>query len=338
MTNEGVSCHSCTGATGRDLLDCDFVAVLPSFLDSSTEPLATMDIVTHAAMGTIVAGPFFGEYPLPAAGLMLGSALPDLDALSRVFGKRVFLTWHQTFTHSVPLIAMASVVGWYAAHPLGPEFQQAVLALGIGMVTHVLLDLTNTYGVKFLFPFSKRRLCLEWVFFIDASVIALSVLTIVWLWADVFLTNTQIVGVYLLTLIGYWLVRIALRRQALRRSFVDMLSLIPSALWPWVYYGCRRSHNTVQVFRVDVMTRKQECLETYEILDDRYADILETVPEFRVMNELTPAYHVVSESPQEGRLLISCRDLRTTNFNPKFGQLALVLEADGLIAEKRFHV
>jgi len=297
-----------------------------------------MDIVTHAAMGTIVASPFFGEYPLPAAGLMLGSALPDLDALSRLFGKRAFLTWHQTYTHSVPLIALGSAIGWFAVRSLGPEFQQAVLALGIGMAMHAFLDLTNTYGVKFFFPFSKRRFCLEWVFFVDASVIAVTVLTIVWLWADVFLTPKQIVGVYLLALSGYWLIRIALRKQALRLSSVDTLSLIPSALWPWVYYGCRRSHNTVQVFQVDAMTRKQECLETHEIFDDRYTDILETVLEFRVMNELTPAYHVVSESPREGQLVISCRDLRTTNFNTKFGQLDLVLEADGLIAEKRFHV
>jgi len=72
-----------------------------------------MDVVTHAAMGTVIASPFFAEYPLPAAGFMLGSAIPDLDALSRFFGKRVFLKWHQTYTHSLPLIALATAIGWF---------------------------------------------------------------------------------------------------------------------------------------------------------------------------------------------------------------------------------
>ena len=39
-------------------------------------------------------------------------------------------------------------------------------------MAHSLLDLTNTYGVAWFMPFSNRRFCLEWVFFIDAVVLA----------------------------------------------------------------------------------------------------------------------------------------------------------------------
>jgi membrane-bound metal-dependent hydrolase YbcI (DUF457 family) len=118
-----------------------------------------MDIVTHAAMGAIVAGPFLTEHPLSAGGFMLGSALPDLDALSRLFGKQAFLRWHQTYTHALPLIGLGTALGWFLVEPLGREAQHSILAVGIAMTVHSLLDFSNTYGVKLLFPFtlSPRR-------------------------------------------------------------------------------------------------------------------------------------------------------------------------------------
>ena len=43
-----------------------------------------MDIVTHAAMGTILAAPFIAGSPEAASAFLLGSVAPDLDAPGRV--------------------------------------------------------------------------------------------------------------------------------------------------------------------------------------------------------------------------------------------------------------
>jgi membrane-bound metal-dependent hydrolase YbcI (DUF457 family) len=51
-----------------------------------------MDIITHAGIGLIAAAPLLNSHPELAAGLVAGSVLPDLDALNRVFGKRVIRT------------------------------------------------------------------------------------------------------------------------------------------------------------------------------------------------------------------------------------------------------
>ncbi len=61
-----------------------------------------MDIVTHGVMGVVIAAPFAVNHPEAAAAFMMGSVLPDADALSRVGGKRNFLKCHQTYTHSLP--------------------------------------------------------------------------------------------------------------------------------------------------------------------------------------------------------------------------------------------
>ena len=133
-----------------------------------------MDIVTHALMGAVIAGPALATAPLTASCFIMGSVLPDLDAFSRCFGKQAFLRWHQTYTHGVPVIALAGIVTWmliprWTGEPL------AALALAAGMALHVGLDLSNTYGTAALSPLSARRWCMEWVFFVDGAVVVLSV-------------------------------------------------------------------------------------------------------------------------------------------------------------------
>jgi hypothetical protein len=90
---------------------------------------------------------------------------PDLDVLSRLFGKRAFLAAHQTWSHALPLIAAAGA----AAYLLLDHRPAVPLALVAGMSLHALLDWTNTYGITLWLPFTRRRFCAEWVFFIDAA-------------------------------------------------------------------------------------------------------------------------------------------------------------------------
>ena len=47
-----------------------------------------MDIVTHGMVGVLLAAPLAESHPIAAGSLLLGSVLPDLDALSRLAGKR----------------------------------------------------------------------------------------------------------------------------------------------------------------------------------------------------------------------------------------------------------
>ena len=50
-----------------------------------------MDVVTHAMSGFVLASPFVATQPAAASTFMLASVAPDLDVLSRLFGKRAFL-------------------------------------------------------------------------------------------------------------------------------------------------------------------------------------------------------------------------------------------------------
>jgi len=276
-----------------------------------------MDIVTHGMMGVVLASPWAATRPEAAAAFMFGSVLPDLDALSRVLGKRAFLRAHQTWSHAVPVVAALGAAVAALGLPL------AGLGLALGMLFHGLLDATNTYGITLLAPFSRRRFCAEWVFFIDASVVLLTLAAL----AGVLLAWPQpdwrIPTAYAVALALYWTSKALLRRRAARLGPAAPLALLPSALVPWEYFGCAREDDVLRVWRINAFSGALADDRRLPLLDGPYLASLEAVPEWRLMRELSPAYHVVEavEEPDGVRLL--CRDLRTRNFGARFGELRL---------------
>jgi membrane-bound metal-dependent hydrolase YbcI (DUF457 family) len=198
-----------------------------------------MDIVTHALMGAVIAGPMLPTKPLTATCFFAGSVLPDLDALSRLFGRRAFLRWHQTYTHGLPAIAAAGFIAWLVI-PRSFREPWAGFALAAGMLLHVGLDLTNTFGTAVLSPLSPRRYCTEWVFFIDAIVVVATIeaLLVQWLVFHFELPGSLIVtSAYLLLMAIYWVIKAGLYSRAKHKVSAGTVSLTPSALVPWCYFG-----------------------------------------------------------------------------------------------------
>ena len=300
-----------------------------------------MDIVTHAMMGAVTASAIAEEQPVAAAAFVLGSVLPDLDALSRCFGKRAFLRFHQTQSHGLPNALFAGGLLWILVQALDWYAPWAAVGLALGMIFHSALDYTNTYGITLFAPFSRRRFCTEWVFFIDAVVIVASVAALLGVWQHQQRYGELGYGVQLVygtAMLGYWSVKVALRRRGLRLSPPGTLSLLPSALVPWHYFGCARQGESIAVFRVDVLGGRIFEEERAAILDARYEAALAGVPEFTTMQCLSPAYHAVeSQTSAEGTKLI-CRDLRTRNFRTRFGQLDLLIDARSVVQRVEFHV
>ncbi len=299
-----------------------------------------MDIITHAGIGLVLAGPAINSHPELAIGLVAGSVLPDLDALSRVFGKCAYLRWHQTWTHALPVQAAVSALAGFAVSAMGGNGWLAGLGLVVGMGLHTLLDFTNTLGVKLFAPFYRKRLCAEWIFFIDAFVIALT-MSLATLTARSFARNGEVPVPYavsfLAILAGYVAMKGLLRRRAGRLAPTS-ITLIPSALWPWRFLGLERSTNRMTLFHINALSGDRKELAQHVILDNAHESNLAGIPEFRLMRELSRAYHVVGERmTSEGRIL-ECRDLRTRNFKTTFGDLEVLLDPDGRALRTTFHV
>jgi inner membrane protein len=144
-----------------------------------------MDNLAHTLTGAALGEAGLKEKTgLGLATLMIAANLPDLDALGLLVGEN--LAWRRGWTHGPigllvlpPLLAgvMLAFDRWQARRGTRPPDRLPVragwlLALAyIGAISHPLLDLLNTYGVRLLMPFSERWFYGDTLFIID-----------VWLW------------------------------------------------------------------------------------------------------------------------------------------------------------
>lgn len=285
-------------------------------------------------MGAALAGPFYAGHPGPAAAFTLGSALPDLDVLARLLGRRAFLAGHQTYSHALPIIPVLAAVAGAAGAAAGlPSPWTTAAALAAGMALHSLLDLINTYGITLWAPFSMRRYCREWVFFIDLPATGLTVLVLA-----ASLRAPAAAWALAPGLALYFLWRRSLKLRAHGLALPGTVSLLPTPCNPWRFLGAANAGSRVELFALDVRTgalTERRCVET---LDEAWRDRLARLPAWRQMRSLSPLYHVVGVEPTEAGAVVTCRDLRTRQFNTRFGSMRVRIASAAAPQVERFEV
>ena len=143
-----------------------------------------MDNLTHSLTGLMLARAGLGRLT-PRAGLlaMLAANMPDVDVVSWFEGRARYLDVHRGYTHAwalVPLLALLPVLvaRWSFSWPLwlrrlvggdqaGWSWWKAWLASCVGVASHLLLDWTNNYGIRFGMPFDASWHRLDLLFVID---------------------------------------------------------------------------------------------------------------------------------------------------------------------------
>ncbi|HEY1424413.1 MAG TPA: metal-dependent hydrolase, partial [Candidatus Acidoferrum sp.] len=87
--------------------------------------------------------------------LMLGAIFPDSDVLRDIFSHDdlLMITWHRSITHSLLLLPifsllLAALTQWIARKFRwdAPSFATLTILYGIGILSHILLDLVTTFG------------------------------------------------------------------------------------------------------------------------------------------------------------------------------------------------
>ncbi len=142
-----------------------------------------MEPVTHALTSLALARAGLNKATRLATPMLLVAGLvADLDWLSLVGGPRAFLNGHRTATHSLAgtaAIALLTAGGFWwrrRKHPAPIRFLPALAVSGAGAGTHLLMDLTNSYGVKLLWPFRQTWYAWDLIASIDPWVLILLLL------------------------------------------------------------------------------------------------------------------------------------------------------------------
>lgn len=136
-----------------------------------------MDNLTHSLVGVLLSRAGLNKLARRAGWLALVSAnLPDADIVAAIHGAAPYLEQHRGWTHAVayaPLLAVAPLPFWYWANRKEAHLKQVlgayVVAL-IAVLSHLLLDWMNIYGIRLLLPFDARWLHLDLLNIIDVWV------------------------------------------------------------------------------------------------------------------------------------------------------------------------
>jgi inner membrane protein len=117
---------------------------------------------------------------LGATALIVGANLPDIDVLAYLAGPGADLEWRRGWTHGIlallllPFLLTGMLILIYRLRwvprrvrstVLDPK--QLLLLCCIAIVSHPLLDTLNTYGMRWLMPFSSRWFYGDTLFIID---------------------------------------------------------------------------------------------------------------------------------------------------------------------------
>ena len=150
-----------------------------------------MDNLCHTLVGAALgqAG-LKRRTPLAMATLLVGANLPDVDAVTYVYADSpTSFAFRRGWTHGVlamavlPVVLAGAMVAWdrFVRRRRRPEkaparFRALLLLSFVSVISHPLLDFLNTYGVRFLYPFSKRWFYGDALFIVDPWVwVALAV-------------------------------------------------------------------------------------------------------------------------------------------------------------------
>ncbi|MEW5976593.1 MAG: metal-dependent hydrolase [Acidobacteriota bacterium] len=193
-----------------------------------------MDNLTHTLYGLALSQAGLNRvHPRATSAILIGANLPDIDMISLFWGPLKCLEYHRGFTHGIAGVIcgaslLTAVVGgwhWKFSRQSNPGWWKLPLAALAGTGSHLLLDYTNSYGIRPFLPFSGAWYALDLVFIIDPWILLIFLLSL----GLPFLLRlvSQEIGarssaysrgamVCLLLIAGYWGVKQWSHRQAIQ--------------------------------------------------------------------------------------------------------------------------
>jgi inner membrane protein len=119
-----------------------------------------MDNLTHSLVGLMLARAGLEKTtPRGTAMIVLAANAPDADAFVWFTGTLRYIEYHRTYTHCLtflPLVALLPMLLARAKFSL-----RSYVAAMIGVLSHLLMDWTNAYGIPLALPFSNHRFRLD---------------------------------------------------------------------------------------------------------------------------------------------------------------------------------
>lgn len=140
-----------------------------------------MDLLTHALASYSVQRAAFPRISRAATvSVVLAGIIADTDLLSAYFGPSAYLNFYRTYFHSflaALVFSFLATLPFFFLKPKSPEYKISrvtifAAALAAALV-HLGLDACQTTGVELFWPFSTRRLAMDWLPSLDLWILGI---------------------------------------------------------------------------------------------------------------------------------------------------------------------
>lgn len=143
-----------------------------------------MDNLTHTLVGVLLARA--GLNKLTPRGTLLAAIAanaPDFDAISLVGGVSTYFAYHRWMTHAIVAIPLVAVLPVLIVAAIGRQKLPWIRAWLVSMTaicSHLLLDLTNPYGIRLFLPWSESWPALDITNVVDLWIWAILLIGVLW--------------------------------------------------------------------------------------------------------------------------------------------------------------
>lgn len=303
-----------------------------------------MDPITHAVVGLSIAV-LLGE-PMslsnPAIiGCVAGAVIPDGDIVMQLKGDYVYLKNHRGLSHSIPmmLVYAAALAGalWlmFGSIPLWKVFAFSLL----GSLSHIALDITNSYGAQILWPLSKKRITLDLLLIYDPMLIVLCLLILMPAVRSIIppFVSLAMFSVYLALryLMKNTAKKIAFKKLGDRynpKYFRIMPSMVGLIKWHFIL----KTNKEKVIGEVNILPRRFMIINVMNNIDKKLYDIVIDTPIAKFFSQFTPVFHIDCEK-KEGNYVFKFIDLRYYIANDFLHHATAVIDKDLEVVTSLFH-
>jgi membrane-bound metal-dependent hydrolase YbcI (DUF457 family) len=293
-----------------------------------------MDIIHH----TLIGGTGFialsaVDQGLAGMAFIAASVFPDLDVFFMIFGKRFYLRNHQGPSHSLLLSPV------YALFIISP----ALISLGflwpvylaalLGLWLHILLDLTNTFGIALFWPKSPIRRCFDAVFFIDTVI---WFLTIAFYIQAYYFPSPAAIYIYAVLLASYLIFKYLLHAKVMNK--LNCSYAIPGSFNPFTFFILSVDTKEARAYIYNSWNKKKWDKKTYSVVSQKHADMAEKSEVFRDMRRITKHFFITDVSESNNEITIIAHDIGVRNFGGRFGKTVLKFNINGDLVDEMAHI
>ena len=267
-----------------------------------------MDPLTHAVVGLSLAV-LMGEpasITNPAVlGCVAGAMIPDGDIVLQLKGDYAYLKNHRGASHSIPvLFVYAAALGGLLSLIFGfALFTKILLFSLLGCLSHIVLDITNSYGAQIFWPIYKKKVTLDLLLIYDPMLIFMA-LAIILPALNKHVPSAYAIGAFMVYLSCRLLMKKHVKMKIVKNLGQDFdikyLRVLPSMIGLIKWHFIVKGNGKKIIGEVNLLPRKFNIIKTMEDIDHRLSEMVLQTPIARFFKEFTPIFHIACEKHEQG--------------------------------------